>query len=167
MKDSAIDFLTKPVDADALLDAVQRSVAIDQACRARVAGDHALAAALDTLTPREREMLPYLVAGRLNKQGASDFGVVEKTVKVHRGRVMFKFGTRSLFHLVRIAERLHIEPKGVGSRRLPTTPAGQVARFEPAPWVIPRCRRPRHGRLRTGTRVCLKALSRLGTGDGL
>ncbi len=112
MKDGAIDFLTKPVDADALLDAVRRGVAIDQVSRARLAEDHALAAALDTLTPREREMLPYLVAGRLNKQVASDFGVVEKTVKVHRARVMFKFGTRSLADLVRFAERLHIEPKG-------------------------------------------------------
>jgi FixJ family two-component response regulator len=127
MKDGAIDFLTKPVDADALLDAVQRGVAIDQACRARVAGDHALAAALETLTPREREMLPYLVAGRLNKQVASDFGVVEKTVKVHRGRVMFKFGTRSLVDLVRIAERLHIEPKG-GRFSAPSNDTGGPSR---------------------------------------
>jgi FixJ family two-component response regulator len=110
MKGGALDFLTKPVDGDALVDAVRRGIALDQAQRTHACEEHALRATLDTLTPREREILPYLVSGKLNKQIAADLGVVEKTVKVHRMHVMHKLGVQRLADLVRFAERLHIEP---------------------------------------------------------
>ena len=110
MKCGATDFLTKPVDADALLASVRRAIALDLEQRARAQEDDAVHVALATLTPRELEILPYLVSGRLNKQIGSDLGVVEKTVKVHRMHVMQKLGLRSLAELVRLAERQHIAP---------------------------------------------------------
>jgi len=108
MKDGAIDFLTKPVDADALLEAVRRGVESDLDARKRNAERSGLQALLGTLTPRERELLPYLVSGKLNKQIAAELGVVEKTIKVHRMHVMRKFGVRRLADLVRLAEKLHV-----------------------------------------------------------
>jgi FixJ family two-component response regulator len=108
MKDGAIDFLTKPVDANALLDAVRRGVESDLDARRRNAERSGLQALVDTLTPRERELLPYLVSGKLNKQIAAELGVVEKTIKVHRMHVMRKFGVRRLADLVRMAEKLHV-----------------------------------------------------------
>ncbi len=116
MKGGAIDFLTKPVDADALLASVRRAIALDLAQRTLAEEDAAVRAALGTLTPRELEILPYLVSGRLNKQIGGDLGVVEKTVKVHRMHVMQKLGLRSLAELVRLAERQHIAPAAVGPR---------------------------------------------------
>jgi FixJ family two-component response regulator len=116
MKGGAIDFLTKPVDADALLASVRRAIAQDLAQRALADEDAAIRAALGTLTPRELEILPYLVSGRLNKQIGSDLGVVEKTVKVHRMHVMQKLGLHSLAELVRLAERQHIAPAVVARR---------------------------------------------------
>lgn len=110
MKVGALDFLTKPVDADALVSAVRRGIARDEAQRRVAEEDHALRRRLDALTPREREILPYLVSGKLNKQIAGDLGVVEKTVKVHRARVMEKLGVRNLADLVRLASRLHVGP---------------------------------------------------------
>jgi FixJ family two-component response regulator len=108
MKDGAIDFLTKPVDAVALLDAVRRGVESDIDARRRNAEASGLQSLLSTLTPRERELLPYLVSGKLNKQIAAELGVVEKTIKVHRMHVMRKFGVRRLADLVRLAEKLHV-----------------------------------------------------------
>ena len=72
----------------------------------------ALKQRLASLTPREREVLVHVVAGRLNKQIAADLGTVEKTIKVHRARIMEKMAVRSLADLVRIAERLGIPPAG-------------------------------------------------------
>ena len=110
MKEGALDFLVKPVDANVLLSAVRNAVEQDE--RQRKAGEETreLRARLETLTPRERELLPHLVSGKLNKQIAGDLGVVEKTVKVHRAHVMQKLQVRRLADLVRIAERLAIEP---------------------------------------------------------
>jgi FixJ family two-component response regulator len=110
MKGGAVDFLTKPVDADALLVAVRRAIAIDAARRARDDAENATRAKLDTLTPREREILPYLVSGKLNKQIAADLGVVEKTVNVHRSHVMEKLQLLSRAELVRLVENLHLDP---------------------------------------------------------
>jgi FixJ family two-component response regulator len=118
MKGGAVDFLTKPVDADALLLAVHRAIAIDATQRAQADAELAARAKLDTLTPREREILPYLVSGKLNKQIAAELGVVEKTVNVHRAHVMEKLQLLSRAELVRMAERLHIDP------RTPTTSVG-------------------------------------------
>ncbi|BCT93923.1 DNA-binding response regulator [Lysobacter helvus] len=114
MKHGAVDFLTKPVDADALLGAVQRAIEQDLAQRARAADDARVRAALDRLTPREHEILPWLVSGKLNKQIAAELGVVEKTVKVHRMHVMEKLGLHSLADLVRLVERQRIAPAPVG-----------------------------------------------------
>jgi FixJ family two-component response regulator len=110
MKGGAIDFLTKPVNDKDLLAAVRNALEIDRAAREAQAEVDALRQRLASLTPREREVLVHVVAGRLNKQIAADLGTVEKTVKVHRARIMAKMAVRSLADLVRIAERLGIAP---------------------------------------------------------
>jgi FixJ family two-component response regulator len=106
MKAGAIDFLTKPVDVEALLEAVKRGVVIDDDLRNRDHDREDAQAMFATLTPRERELVPYLVTGRLNKQIAGDLGIAEKTIKVHRSRIMHKLHIRSLVDLVRFMERL-------------------------------------------------------------
>jgi FixJ family two-component response regulator len=105
MKAGAVDFLTKPVDEDELLTAVRRAIEKDRQIREAWAELQAIGARLATLTPREREVFQHVVAGRLNKQIAADLGTVEKTIKVHRSRMMEKMGVRSLADLVRMAER--------------------------------------------------------------
>ena len=108
MKAGAVDFLTKPVRKEDLLDAVARAKALDAQTRetqAELSSIHGRAA---TLTPREREVLAHVVAGRLNKQIAFDLGTVERTVKLHRGSVMRKLGVRTVADLVRIAEKAGI-----------------------------------------------------------
>jgi FixJ family two-component response regulator len=104
LKGGAVDFLTKPFDKKALLDAVARALAKDTrdvATAARV-GDIQKRAKL--LTPRERQVFALVVTGMLNKQIASELGVGEKTVKVHRARVMEKMQARSVAELVRLAD---------------------------------------------------------------
>jgi FixJ family two-component response regulator len=110
MKDGAIDFLTKPVDADALLAAVKVALDRDVATRDAQNERHRIERRLATLTPREREVLPYVLSGRLSKQIASDLSIVEKTVKVHRSRIMHKLETKSVAELVRLAGRAGILP---------------------------------------------------------
>jgi len=105
MKAGAIDFLTKPVDVDALLEAVRRGVRMDGDTRHRNHDREEARLLLDTLTPRERELVPRLMTGRLNKQIAADLGIAEKTIKVHRSRILHKLGIRSLVDLVRFMER--------------------------------------------------------------
>lgn len=106
MKAGAVDFLTKPVSQENLLAAIQRAIECDRVMRQTRAELQAIDERLNRLTPREREVLQHVVAGQLNKQIAADLGTVEKTVKVHRSRVMEKMGVRSLADLVRIAERI-------------------------------------------------------------
>jgi FixJ family two-component response regulator len=110
MKSGAVDFLTKPVDDEELLAAVRNAIGIDRRARMAQVELDALGQRLASLTPREREVLAHVVTGRLNKQIAADLGTVEKTIKVHRGRIMAKMAARSLADLVRIAERLGIPP---------------------------------------------------------
>ena len=110
MKAGAVSFLTKPVVADELLAAVRLALEKDQAARQRREESEALSGRLATLTPRESEVLRHVIAGRLNKQIAADLGTVEKTIKVHRGRVMQKLAVRSIADLVRLTERAKIEP---------------------------------------------------------
>ena len=110
MKAGAVDFLTKPVSADALLGAVARARKLDMQLRQARSETASIEARLATLTPREREVLTHVVAGRLNKQIAGDLGTVEKTIKVHRGRMMTKLGVRTVQDLVRLAERAGIRP---------------------------------------------------------
>jgi FixJ family two-component response regulator len=110
LKRGAVDFLTKPVEDEELLAAVRRAVETDAGARTESAGIAAIRARLDTLTPREREVLEGVVSGKLNKQIAADLGTVEKTIKVHRGRVMEKMQAASLADLVRMAQRAGVRP---------------------------------------------------------
>jgi FixJ family two-component response regulator len=108
MKRGAVDFLTKPVhDAD-LLEAVRVAVEKDRLRRQVRAEVDEIKLRLATLTPREREVLGHVITGQLNKQTAADLGTVEKTIKVHRARVMEKMKVRSVAELVRLAERAGI-----------------------------------------------------------
>jgi FixJ family two-component response regulator len=109
MKAGAVDFLTKPVDADALLAAIDNARERESRDREARAEMDYFVARLATLTPREREVFGHVIAGRLNKQIAYALGTVEKTIKVHRSRMMEKMGVRSLAELVRLAERAGIE----------------------------------------------------------
>jgi FixJ family two-component response regulator len=108
MKSGAMEFLTKPFRDQDLLDAVEAGLARD---RARRESDRALAALrerFDTLSSREREVMLHVVAGRLNKQIASDIGIAESTVKVHRTNLMRKMKARSLPELSRMADMLNV-----------------------------------------------------------
>jgi FixJ family two-component response regulator len=106
MKAGAVDFLTKPFDDQALLSAVRFAIEKDQAVRSKQEQRDRIEKSLASLTGREREVFEHVTRGRLNKQIAGDLGIVEKTVKVHRGRIMKKMGVRSLADLVKLAERL-------------------------------------------------------------
>ena len=110
MKAGAVDFLTKPCHDQDLLTAIQQAIAQDQQARQVQAEVDDLQRRLATLTPREREVLTLVVAGKLNKQVAAALGTGEKTIKVHRGRVMAKLRVRSLADLVRLAEKAGIAP---------------------------------------------------------
>ena len=116
MRAGAVDFLTKPVSGDALLAAVARARQLDAQAPASPQRTASIEARLATLTPREREVLTHVVAGRLNKQIAGDLGTVEKTIKVHRGRMMSKLGVRTVQDLVRLAERAGIRPRPQSGR---------------------------------------------------
>jgi FixJ family two-component response regulator len=110
MKSGAVDFLTKPVKDEDLLAAIERALHQELQTRRAQADLNDARAKLACLTPREREVLSHVVAGRLNKQIAGDLGTAEKTVKVHRGRMMQKLGVRTVADLVRFAERVGITP---------------------------------------------------------
>jgi len=108
MKAGAVDFLTKPVTEALLLDAIHRAREADKSSRQLRVEVAAIQARIATLTPRQYEVLLHVIAGRLNKQIAGDMGTVEKTIKVHRGRVMEKLGVRTVADLVRLAEKAGI-----------------------------------------------------------
>jgi FixJ family two-component response regulator len=106
MKQGAIEFLTKPLRDQDLLDAVQLGIERDRARRADAGLVSALRERFESLTTREREVMALTVTGRLNKQIAGDLGVSEITVKAHRGQAMRKMQAKSLAELVRMADRL-------------------------------------------------------------
>ena len=114
MKKGAFDFLTKPVDEDVLLGAVRQALAQHRADRAAWRELEALRAQLDLLTPREQEVLRGVIAGALNKQIAVRMGIAEKTVKVHRGRVMQKLGVSGVAELIQVCQRMGIDPSPDG-----------------------------------------------------
>jgi FixJ family two-component response regulator len=105
MKGGAVDFLTKPVDKQELLGAIERAATRAHQARDNAARIAEIRSRMKTLTPREAEVFALVVTGRLNKQIASDLGVGEKMVKVHRARVMEKMRAGSLAELVRLADQ--------------------------------------------------------------
>ena len=111
MKRGASDFLTKPVNDEDLLAAVRVAIEKDRAIRREQDELSEIRARLATLTPREREVLEYVVAGKLNKQIAGDLGTVEQTIKIHRAHLMQKMRVRSVAELVRLTERCGIGTK--------------------------------------------------------
>ena len=106
MKRGAFDFLTKPVNDDDLIKAVHAALEKNRIARQSRDELDDIRERLATLTPREREVLTHVVTGQLNKQIAYDLGTVEKTIKVHRARVMEKMKVDSVAELVRLTERL-------------------------------------------------------------
>jgi RNA polymerase sigma factor (sigma-70 family) len=108
MKAGAVDFLTKPVKREDLLTAIARAEERDAQARQSRSELQSIEDKLAKLTPREREVLEHVIDGKLNKQIAAALGTVEKTVKVHRGRMMAKLSLRSVADLVRLAGRAGI-----------------------------------------------------------
>jgi len=108
IKDGAVDFLTKPFSDSDLMAAIQVAIARDREIRSERAELGALRQRYQALTPRERDVLPLVVSGLLNKQAASELGISEVTLQIHRRNVMQKMMAASLADLVRIAERLEI-----------------------------------------------------------
>jgi RNA polymerase sigma factor (sigma-70 family) len=106
MKAGAVDFLTKPVKREALLNAVQSALARDAEFRSAREKRGSLHSQFVSLTPREREVFTLVVAGKLNKQIANQLATSERTVKAHRAKVMEKMQVKSLAELVHVSERL-------------------------------------------------------------
>lgn len=110
MKRGAADFLTKPVDMHTLVEAVRAAIERGESEQAAHAEVHALEARYEQLTEREREVLVAVLAGKLNKQIASDLHVVEQTVKFHRARLMERMQARTVAELVLMAARIGVAP---------------------------------------------------------
>jgi FixJ family two-component response regulator len=110
MKKGAVDFLTKPFDRDELLEAIRKSLAKDADNRAQRAESDSIHEHIKSLTPREHEVMTYVITGMLNKQIAFELDISEETVKIHRSRVMQKLGVDSVAELVRLCEKAGIAP---------------------------------------------------------
>jgi len=110
MKSGAIEFLTKPLPEQELLDAIQTGIARDRARRQEAKFVAELRERFNSLTPRDREVLALVVTGRRNKQIAAQAGLSEMTVKVHRSQITRKMRAKSLVDLVRMADALGISP---------------------------------------------------------
>lgn len=108
MKAGAIEFLSKPFDDQELLRAIHAAIDQDRIARQKRSELAELQRCYDRLTPREREVLPFVVAGFANKQTAADLGTSEITIGVHRGQIMRKMAAKSLAELVRMADKLGI-----------------------------------------------------------
>src|SRR3546814_7046005 len=124
MKAGAVDFLTKPCLQEDLLAAVSKAIKLDIEMRGERAERDLLGQRLALLTPRERQVFELVAAGRLNKQVAAELGTAEKTVKVHRARVMNKLGARPVVALARTAERLEVPSPPPRPAWIATAPVG-------------------------------------------
>jgi FixJ family two-component response regulator len=110
MKEGAVDFLTKPFDDEELIEAVKRALGRSKEYLRKREQRREARGRVDKLTPREFEVLRFVVMGLLNKQIAAELHTAEKTIKVHRGRVMQKLGVTSVADLVRISQRAGVSP---------------------------------------------------------
>ena len=110
MKKGAIDFLTKPCDDEQLLGAVHSAIEKDKQARGSYKEKQEIRGRIELLTPRENEILRYVISGMLNKQIALKLGIAEQTVKIHRGRIMEKLCAESVADLVRLAGKAGVEP---------------------------------------------------------
>lgn len=128
MKAGAVEFLVKPVNREQLLSAIAQAEARDTEARRERCERLSIEERIARLTPREREVLGHVVRGRLNKQIAADLGTVEKTIKVHRGRMMAKLQVRSVAELVRLTERVEVSgcPECSGDHRQAGPPKGSA-----------------------------------------
>jgi FixJ family two-component response regulator len=129
MKAGAVNFLTKPVDERELLAAVEEALRLDAQERAAWSTRVSVSERLGTLTPRERQVFEQVVAGKLNKQIAAELGIVEKTIKVHRARVMRKMQAASLVELVHLASLAGVDSWAAPAELL----AAPNTRSEPEP----------------------------------
>ena len=111
IKAGALDFLTKPLHEQKLLDAIQTGIERDRARRAQEKDVAQLRERFETLTPREQEVLMIVITGRPNKQIAAELKLSEMTVKIHRGQMMRKMRAKSLVDLVRMADMLKVSSK--------------------------------------------------------
>jgi FixJ family two-component response regulator len=112
MKAGAIEFLTKPINPEALVTAIRAAFAADLEQRQKTAGMLSLERRFALLTSREREVLPLIVGGMMNKQAAATLGIAEVTLQVHRGQIMRKMEADSFADLVRMAGKLGIPDPG-------------------------------------------------------
>ena len=110
MKKGAINFLTKPVDSKDLLEAIRESLSRDEAIRTDHEELNIINDKIKALTPREYEIMTYVITGMLNKQIASELNISIETIKIHRGRVMHKLGIVSVAELARLCENAGIAP---------------------------------------------------------
>lgn len=111
MRAGALDFIEKPWEDDVLIGTVRRALDRDREMRAHRDTADSISRRVESLTPRETEVFRHVIAGRLNKQIAARLGTAEKTIKVHRARVMHKMSVRSVAELTRVAEFMGIQPE--------------------------------------------------------
>ena len=116
MKNGAVDFLLKPFDSDELIEGVKKALLRGKECLRKRAGRRRARGLIDKLTPREFEVLRFVIIGLLNKQIASELNTAEKTIKVHRGRVMQKLGLTSVPDLVRLTQTAGVLPTDAPNR---------------------------------------------------
>ena len=113
MKKGAVDFLSKPFEDEDLFNAITSALKTDSKMRAAISERKNILQQFDFLTPREYEIMTFIISGILNKQIAAALDITEKTVKVHRAKVFAKVGVVSLAELVRLAEKVGITPAGI------------------------------------------------------